>query len=233
MYVHKSVLLKEAVELLNIKPSGIYVDATTGGGGHSSLILSKLTTGHLYCFDQDESAFLKAKEKLDSIGQNYTFIPSNFVNLREELAKCGVDHIDGILYDLGVSSFQLDIQERGFSYKLDAPLDMRMNQRQDLSAYTIVNQYSFEDISQLLFRYGEEPFAKAIARKIEEKRKEADSGAKNGPGIFLYYFDRGNSPFHALGGKVRRSHEDCRCPFHLCVYNLCYWFGCGRHLYKI
>ncbi len=173
MYVHKSVLLKEAVELLNIKPSGIYVDATTGGGGHSSLILSKLTTGHLYCFDQDESAFLKAKEKLDSIGQNYTFIPSNFVNLREELAKCGVDHIDGILYDLGVSSFQLDIQERGFSYKLDAPLDMRMNQRQDLSAYTIVNQYSFEDISQLLFRYGEEPFAKAIARKIEEKRKEA------------------------------------------------------------
>ena len=89
MYVHKSVLLKEAVELLNIKPSGIYVDATTGGGGHSSLILSKLTTGHLYCFDQDEYAFLKAKEKLDSIGQNYTFIPSNFVNLKEELAKCG------------------------------------------------------------------------------------------------------------------------------------------------
>lgn len=173
MYEHKSVLLKEAIELLNIKPDGIYVDATTGGGGHSSLILSRLTTGHLYCFDQDEYAFQRAKQKLDEVGKNYTFIQANFVDLQEALKEYKVDHIDGILYDLGVSSFQLDMQERGFSYRLDAPLDMRMDQRQALSAYTIVNQYSFEEISQILYRYGEEPFAKAIARKIEEKRKEA------------------------------------------------------------
>lgn len=173
MYEHKSVLLKEAIELLNIKPDGIYVDATTGGGGHSSLILSRLTTGHLYCFDQDEYAFQRAKQKLDEVGKNYTFIQANFVDLQEALKEYKVDHIDGILYDLGVSSFQLDMQERGFSYRLDAPLDMRMDQRQALSAYIIVNQYSFEEISQILYRYGEEPFAKAIARKIEEKRKEA------------------------------------------------------------
>lgn len=172
MYQHTTVLLEEAVNLLDIKPDGVYVDATTGGGGHSSLILSKLKTGHLYCFDQDEYAFQRAKEKLDAVGSNYTFIHSNFVNIKEELAKLGVSHIDGIIYDLGVSSFQLDMQERGFSYKLDAPLDMRMNQDQELSAYTIVNQYSFEEIVQILYRYGEEPFAKGIARKIEAARKE-------------------------------------------------------------
>lgn len=172
MFVHTTVLLEEAVNMLNIKPDGIYVDATTGGGGHSSLILSKLTTGHLYCFDQDEYAFTRAKEKLDKINNNYTFIKSNFVNLKEELLKLGVEHIDGIIYDLGVSSFQLDIQQRGFSYKLDAPLDMRMNQEQELSAYNIVNEYSYEKLCEILYRYGEESFAKQIARKIEEKRKE-------------------------------------------------------------
>lgn len=171
MYTHTSVLLEEAVNMLDIKPDGIYVDATTGGGGHSSLILSKLKTGHLYCFDQDDYAFLRAKEKLDAIGTNYTFIPANFVDIKKELKALGVTHIDGILYDLGVSSFQLDMQERGFSYRLDAPLDMRMNQRQELSAYTIVNQYPFEKICEILYRYGEEPFAKLIARKIEETRK--------------------------------------------------------------
>ena len=171
MYVHKTVLLDEAVDMLNIKPDGIYVDATTGGGGHSSLILSKLTTGHLYCFDQDEYAFTRTKERLDAIGSNYTFVHSNFVNLKSELAKLGVDHIDGIIYDLGVSSFQFDIQERGFSYRLDAPLDMRMNQQQELSAYTIVNQYPYEEIVKILFRYGEDPFSKQIARSIERNRE--------------------------------------------------------------
>ena len=149
MYIHKTVLLDEAVEQLHIKENGIYVDATTGGGGHSSLILSKLKNGHLYCFDQDEYAFTKAKEKLDLVGSNYTFVHSNFVNIKSELRKLGVDHIDGIIYDLGVSSFQLDIQERGFSYRLDAPLDMRMNQAQELSAYTIVNEYSYEEIVKI------------------------------------------------------------------------------------
>ncbi|MDE6656226.1 MAG: 16S rRNA (cytosine(1402)-N(4))-methyltransferase RsmH [Anaeroplasmataceae bacterium] len=171
MYTHTTVLLEEAVNMLDIKPDGIYVDATTGGGGHSSLILSKLTTGHLYCFDQDEYAFTRAKEKLDAVGKNYTFISANFKDVKKELAKLNVEHIDGIIYDLGVSSFQLDIQERGFSYKLDAPLDMRMNQRQELSAYQIVNHYSFEELASILYRYGEEPFAKQIARKIEEVRK--------------------------------------------------------------
>lgn len=171
MYIHKTVLLDEAVDMLNVKEDGIYVDATTGGGGHSSLILSKLTTGHLYCFDQDEYAFTRTKERLDAIGSNYTFVHSNFVNLKEELNKLGIEHIDGIIYDLGVSSFQFDIQERGFSYKLDAPLDMRMNQSQELSAYHIVNEYPYEEIVKILFRYGEESFAKQIARSIERNRE--------------------------------------------------------------
>ena len=171
MYIHKTVLLDEAVDMLNIKPEGIYVDATTGGGGHSSLILSKLTTGHLYCFDQDEYAFTRTKERLDAIGSNYTFVHSNFVNLKSELNKLGVDHIDGIIYDLGVSSFQFDIQERGFSYRLDAPLDMRMNQQQPLSAYNIVNEYPYEELVKILFRYGEDPFSKQIARSIERNRE--------------------------------------------------------------
>jgi 16S rRNA (cytosine1402-N4)-methyltransferase len=171
MYVHKSVLLNEAIEGLNIKPDGIYVDATTGGGGHSSLILSKLTTGHLYCFDQDEYAYKRSKEVLDPISKdNYTLIPSNFVNVKSELNKLGVTKIDGILYDLGVSSFQFDIPERGFSYNYDAPLDMRMNQNQELTAEIIVNTWSFNDLMRIFTRYGEDPFAKQIARAIERER---------------------------------------------------------------
>lgn len=170
MLIHKSVLLEEAVENLNIKSDGIYVDATTGGGGHSSLILGKLTTGHLYCFDQDEFAFSKTKPRLDAISSNYTFVHSNFVNLKSELNKLGIEKIDGIIYDLGVSSFQFDIPERGFSYKYDAPLDMRMNQNQELNARIIVNEYPYEEIVKILYRYGEEPFAKQIARGIEKER---------------------------------------------------------------
>ena len=172
MYIHKSVLLNEAIENLNIKPNGIYVDCTLGGGGHSKEILKRLTTGHLYCFDQDDYAFKRAKEVLDPISSNYTFIKSNFKNIKEELNKLGVEKIDGVLYDLGVSSFQLDIPERGFSYNFDAPLDMRMNQDSPLTARTIVNNYSFNDIQNILYRYGEEPFAKQIARQIEKKRAE-------------------------------------------------------------
>ena len=172
MYIHKTVLLEEAVDMLNIKEDGIYVDATTGGGGHSSLILSRLNKGHLFCFDQDEYAFTRTKERLDLIGNNYTFVHSNFVNIKNELNKLGVEKIDGIIYDLGVSSFQFDIQERGFSYRLDAPLDMRMNQNQELSAYTIVNSYPYEELVKILYKYGEESFAKQIARSIEKHRNE-------------------------------------------------------------
>lgn len=172
MYIHKTVLLDEAVDCLHVKENGIYVDATTGGGGHSSLILSKLKTGHLYCFDQDGYAFTRSKERLDSVNpDNYTFVKANFVDVKSELEKLGVTKINGIIYDLGVSSFQFDIPERGFSYNYDAFLDMRMNQEQELTAYKIVNTYSFDDIVRILYRYGEESFAKQIARKIEEVRK--------------------------------------------------------------
>ncbi len=116
MYQHYSVLKQEAINNLNIKPDGIYVDCTLGGGGHSSEILKRLTTGHLYCFDQDDYAFQRSKEVLDPISHNYTFIKANFKDIKKELEKLGVTQIDGVLYDLGVSSFQLDIPERGFSY---------------------------------------------------------------------------------------------------------------------
>lgn len=172
MYEHKTVLLNEAVTNLHVKENGIYVDATTGGGGHSSLILSKLTTGHLYCFDQDEYAIKRSKERLDKINpNNYTFIKDNFVNLKDRLNELGVTNIDGIVYDLGVSSFQFDIPERGFSYNYDAFLDMRMDQTKDLTAYKIVNTYPYEELVKIFFRYGEEKFSKQIARHIEEVRK--------------------------------------------------------------
>jgi len=172
MYKHVSVLLNESIDYLNIQKEGIYVDCTLGGGGHSFEILKRLEGGHLYCFDQDDFAISKAKEKLDALDKNYTIIKSNFVNIKEELNKLGVTSIDGVLYDLGVSSFQFDIPERGFSYKYDAPLDMRMNQTQELTAEMITNEYSFHEIQNILLRYGEEKQAKWIARKIEEVRKE-------------------------------------------------------------
>jgi len=172
MYIHKSVLLNEAIENLNIKEDGIYVDATLGGGGHSKEILKRIPKGHLYCFDQDDYAFLRSKPILDEIGNNYTFIKANFKDLKQKLNELGVDKIDGILYDLGVSSFQLDIPERGFSYNFDAKLDMRMDQNKDFSAYDIVNKYKEEDISKIIFDYGEEKFARSIAKNIINKRKE-------------------------------------------------------------
>ena len=170
MYQHYSVLKQEAINNLNIKPDGIYVDCTLGGGGHSSEILKRLTTGHLYCFDQDDYAFQRSKEVLDPISRNYTFIKANFKDIKKELEKLGVTQIDGVLYDLGVSSFQLDIPERGFSYNYDAPLDMRMNQQGELTAYDIVNNYSFSEIMKILYDYGEESNAKLIARGIEKAR---------------------------------------------------------------
>lgn len=174
MSEHITVLKEEAVEALNIKDDGIYVDATLGGGGHSSLILSKLKQGHLYSFDQDDYAISRAKEKLDTVGNNYTIIKSNFVNLKERLNELGVYHIDGILYDLGVSSFQFDMEERGFSYRLDGPLDMRMNQNQELSAKTIVNEWPVSKLIEIFYRYGEEKFAKQIAFQIDKVRREKE-----------------------------------------------------------
>lgn len=174
MSEHITVLKEEAVDALNIKDDGIYVDATLGGGGHSSVILSKLKKGHLYSFDQDDYAISRAKEKLDTVGNNYTIIKSNFVNLKERLNELGVYHIDGILYDLGVSSFQFDMEERGFSYRLDGPLDMRMNQNQELSAKTIVNEWPVSKLIEIFYRYGEEKFAKQIAFQIDKVRHEKE-----------------------------------------------------------
>ena len=170
-YTHYSVLLNEAISYLNIKPNGIYVDCTLGGGGHSSEILKRLNGGHLYSFDQDDYAISRANERLKAISPDFTIIKSNFKNIKSELNKLGITHIDGVLYDLGVSSFQLDIPERGFSYRFDAPLDMRMDQTRELTAEKVVNEYSFNDLMTIFYRYGEEEFSKQIARKIEEVRK--------------------------------------------------------------
>jgi 16S rRNA (cytosine1402-N4)-methyltransferase len=172
MFEHTTVLLDEAVNGLNIKPDGIYVDCTLGGAGHSSLILSKLTdNGKLFAFDQDEVAIANAKEKLARYGEQLTIIKSNFLYLKEELEKLGIEKVDGVLYDLGVSSPQLDTPERGFSYHHDAPLDMRMDNDADISAYDVINHWSYEDLVRIFFRYGEEKFSKQIARKIEARRE--------------------------------------------------------------
>jgi len=171
MSEHISVLLSEAIENLNIKPDGIYVDATLGGGGHSEAILKKLTTGRLFAFDQDDYALQRAKERLSGF-TNVTFIRANFADLKTKMAEQGIDQVDGILYDLGVSSFQFDIPERGFSYNFDNPLDMRMDSTNPLSAYEIVNSYSADEIAQILYRYGEEPNGRLIAKAIVKNRVE-------------------------------------------------------------
>lgn len=173
-FKHVTVLLHEAVNGLNVHPNSTYVDATLGGGGHSGLILQSLKKGHLYSFDQDQTAIIYNQEHLsDYINQGtLTLIQDNFKNLKMALRKHHVKKIDGIVYDLGVSSPQFDDAQRGFSYKLDAPLDMRMNQEQSLSAMEVVNEWSYERLVKILYRYGEENYAKSIARSIERNRKK-------------------------------------------------------------
>ena len=170
--LHKSVLLSESINNLNIKNGGVYVDATLGFGGHSSEILKKNKKGMLICFDQDNEAINYSKEYLSKVGDNFTIIKSNFVNMKSELNKLGITKVDGILFDLGVSSVQLDEAERGFSFHKDAKLDMRMNQDQDLSAYEVVNTYSFKDLVRILTKYGEEKYASSIARNIIKYREK-------------------------------------------------------------
>ena len=169
--MHKSVLLEEAINGLNIKDGLIYVDCTLGYAGHSGKILEKNKKGWLYAFDQDEEAILFTNKKLSSIGSNFEIIHSNFVNLKSELNKRGINKVDGILFDLGVSSPQLDNKERGFSYHKDALLDMRMDKDNPLSAYEVVNNYKESDLITIFYRYGEEKYSKSIARKIVEYRK--------------------------------------------------------------
>jgi len=168
--MHKSVLLEESIEYLNLKDDSIIVDCTLGYGGHSSEILKRIPNGHLYSFDQDSEAINYSQDRLSKIADNYTIIKSNFVNIKEKLNELGIDKVDGILYDLGVSSPQLDEDYRGFSFHKDAHLDMRMDREQDLSAYNVVNEYSLDKLTKIIFKYGEEKFAKSIAKKIVEKR---------------------------------------------------------------
>ena len=171
MMKHYSVLLQESIDNLAIHSDGIYVDGTLGRGGHSAEILARIPQGHLYAFDRDASAIEESRERLAQIGNNVTLIHSNFSNLNRELTARGVTGIDGMVLDLGVSSPQFDEAQRGFSYRFDAPLDMRMDQSQKLSAYQVVNEWEYQELVRIFFQFGEESFAKQIARKIEKARE--------------------------------------------------------------
>lgn len=169
---HYSVLLAETIEELHIKPEGIYVDGTLGGGGHAFCIGSRLTSGHLYGIDRDDAALAAAAERLAPFGDRTTLLRDNYCNMRAALAAEGVTRVDGIVLDLGVSSYQLDTGERGFSYRYDAPLDMRMDRRQSLTARDIVNGYSESSLYRIIRDYGEDRFAKNIAKHIARARAD-------------------------------------------------------------
>lgn len=168
--MHVSVLLEECLDALDIKPNGVYVDCTIGYAGHSSKILEQLDTGMLYGFDQDINAINYSREKLSKISSNFEIIKSNFSNLKEELVKRNITKVDGFLFDLGVSSPQLDDGSRGFSFHQDAKLDMRMNQDDTLSAYDVVNEYSYNDLKRILYEYGDEKYSASIAKNIVKAR---------------------------------------------------------------
>lgn len=167
---HKSVLLNECIDNLLLKDNSVIVDCTLGYGGHSSEILKRINKGFLFAFDQDSDAIKFSNERLSSISNNFEIINSNFVNIKEELEKRNITKVDGILYDLGVSSPQLDEKDRGFSFHQDARLDMRMDKSNPLSAYEVVNNYSYEDLVNILYKYGEEKYATSIARGIINSR---------------------------------------------------------------
>jgi 16S rRNA (cytosine1402-N4)-methyltransferase len=170
---HTSVLLGETIESLNIKPDGIYIDGTLGGGGHAYEVCKRLgDNGHFYGIDQDEAAIEAAGERLREFGDKVTIIRNNYCNIKEALMDKGVEHVDGIVLDLGVSSYQLDTVERGFTYKYDTPLDMRMDQRQSLTARDIVNDYDEISLYRIIKDYGEEKFAKNIAKHIVMRRAQ-------------------------------------------------------------
>ena len=175
-FSHKSVLLEECMEGLNIRPQGIYIDGTAGGAGHSKEIASRLGEGgRLIALDQDEAAIRTATERLSVFGDRATVVRSNFREVGSVCEMLGIEQIDGMLLDLGVSSYQLDTAERGFSYQADAPLDMRMDMRNELTAYHVVNEYSEERIKRILFDYGEERFSGRIASAILKARGSSQS----------------------------------------------------------
>lgn len=171
MMKHYSVLLEECIEGLALKEDGVYIDGTLGRGGHSLEILKRITKGHLYAFDRDERAIEESRVRLSEVGNNFTLLHSQFSNLKSELTSRGIEGFDGMLLDLGVSSPQFDDGNRGFSYRYDAPLDMRMDQSQEKNAYEVINHYDYHDLVRIFYQYGEEKFAKQIARKIEKLRE--------------------------------------------------------------
>lgn len=168
--MHQSVLLNECIQNLNLKENSIIVDATLGYAGHSSHILKQIKKGLLIAFDQDDEAIQSSEERLSKIASNYKIVRSNFVHLKKELKNLSIDKIDGILFDLGVSSPQLDEDYRGFSFHQDAILDMRMDATSDFSAYNVINEYSEQELSNIFFQYGEEKYSKSIAKKIVNYR---------------------------------------------------------------
>ena len=206
--MHKTVLLNEAIDNLNVKEDGIYVDATLGFGGHSGLILKRIKRGFLFAFDQDDMAIEYSKKKLEEISSNFEIIKANFVNLEEELNKRGITRIDGIVFDLGVSSPQLDIPERGFSYHNDAPLDMRMDTDSDFSAYNVVNEYSYDDLVRILRDYGEEKYACSIAKNIVKEREKGSIDTT----LELVDIIKKSMPYKAMreGHPARRSFQAIR-----------------------
>ncbi|HBC7297010.1 TPA: 16S rRNA (cytosine(1402)-N(4))-methyltransferase RsmH [Staphylococcus aureus] len=173
MFHHISVMLNETIDYLNVKENGVYIDCTLGGAGHALYLLNQLNDdGRLIAIDQDQTAIDNAKEVLKDHLHKVTFVHSNFLELTQILKDLNIEKVDGIYYDLGVSSPQLDIPERGFSYHHDATLDMRMDQTQELTAYEIVNNWSYEALVKIFYRYGEEKFSKQIARRIEAHREQ-------------------------------------------------------------
>ncbi len=171
---HYSVMLRETIENLNIKENGLYVDGTLGGGGHAFEVCKRLTEGHFYGIDQDDAAICAASERLAVYGDKVTVIRNNYCNMKAALSEVGVTKVDGIVLDLGVSSYQLDTEERGFSYRFDAQLDMRMDRRQTLTAKDIVNGYSEMDLFRIIRDYGEDTFAKNIAKHIVKAREKKE-----------------------------------------------------------
>jgi len=173
MSKHESVLLDETITALELKEDGVYVDATLGYAGHSGELLKRVKRGYLFAFDQDRCAINYSNEYLRKIGDNFKTLNTNFENITEYLSELEITEIDGIMFDLGVSSPQLDQQDRGFSYHMDAPLDMRMDQRQNKTAYTVVNEYDHGDLIRIFRDYGEEKYAVSIAKTIVKAREEA------------------------------------------------------------
>ena len=173
-FKHYSVMLQETIDMLDVKSDGIYVDCTLGGGGHSLEIAKRLDKGRLICIDRDMDAINAGKERLSEHLDKVTFVNSNFKNIKDVLSELGIEKVDGITADLGVSSYQFDTVERGFSYHGDAPLDMRMNREDSFSAYDLVNTYSEDELNRVISEYGEEKFASRIARAIviERQKKE-------------------------------------------------------------